>query len=268
MSSQTPDLPPDPFSGLDATQPVRVLPRHLAGPGPVRLTTVWPFPYDDGWSLHQLDEETTYAVSSCLRLRTRYALDLAAPGNKAWTIAASREPFAPAAWAITLDAGTPAELVRDVHAEVLDLYQADGHRGSAQRLFTDDTPPHEAYAQLFARGWSHTVDPANTQVFRAPDGLAGLDYTPGISGVPVWRAWGGYPGEPHWQARFSRGTPPALVAAFTASLISTEPLHRTIQDVPFHTRRHLYLATSTPQQTPPSTPAIAPPPHPGAGRTR
>ncbi|WP_234325474.1 DUF317 domain-containing protein [Streptomyces sp. NRRL S-146] len=57
-------------------------------------------------------------------------------------------------------------------------------------------------------------------------------YATGGSSELAWRAWGGYPSEPHWTARFSFGTPTTLVAAFTASLISTEPLQRTVQDVP------------------------------------
>ncbi|WP_234436805.1 DUF317 domain-containing protein [Streptomyces maremycinicus] len=85
---------------------------------------------------------------------------------------------------------------------------------------------------------------------------------------PAWRSWGGYPSEPHWTARLSFGTPTTLVAAFTASLISTEPLHRTVQEVPVHTRRALYIATTTPMQPHGNTPVAPPPPAPVAGRTR
>ncbi|WP_435608677.1 DUF317 domain-containing protein [Streptomyces sp. C10-9-1] len=85
---------------------------------------------------------------------------------------------------------------------------------------------------------------------------------------PAWRVWGGYPSEPHWQARFSSGTPTPLVAAFTASLISTEPVHRTVQDVPSHTRRHLYVAAPAPaKQTPGPLPVAPPPQSPGPGRS-
>ncbi|MFE5094588.1 DUF317 domain-containing protein [Streptomyces sp. NPDC056638] len=84
----------------------------------------------------------------------------------------------------------------------------------------------------------------------------------------AWTAWGGYQSDPHWQARFSFGTPTTLVAAFTASLISTEPVHRTAKDVPFLTRRHLYIATATAKQPPGYSPAAPPPPGPGPGRTR
>ncbi|MEV5506599.1 DUF317 domain-containing protein [Streptomyces orinoci] len=86
--------------------------------------------------------------------------------------------------------------------------------------------------------------------------------------TPTWTAWAGYPSEPHWRAHFSFGAPATLVAAFTASLISTEPVRRTVADVPFHTRRHLYLATATAaHRTSASSPAAAPPAGPAPGRT-
>ncbi|WP_239697697.1 DUF317 domain-containing protein [Streptomyces sp. F-1] len=84
----------------------------------------------------------------------------------------------------------------------------------------------------------------------------------------AWRAWGGHSSEPHWTARFSFGTPTPLVAAFTASLISTEPLPRTVQDVPTQTRRALYLATPTGKQQHGNPPVTSPPPAPASGRTR
>ncbi|MFJ4276863.1 DUF317 domain-containing protein [Streptomyces massasporeus] len=84
----------------------------------------------------------------------------------------------------------------------------------------------------------------------------------------AWRAWGGYPSEPHWTARFSFGTPTTLVAAFTASLISTEPLQRTVQDVPVQTRRALYVATPTGKQQHGSTLVPSTPPAPVSGRSR
>lgn len=59
-----------------------------------------------------------------------------------------------------------------------------------------------------------------------------------------------------------------LVAAFTASLISTEPLQRTVQDVPTQTRRALYVATPTDKQPNGNTPVAPPPPAPVSGRTR
>ncbi|MEU6231292.1 DUF317 domain-containing protein [Streptomyces sp. NPDC047042] len=90
---------------------------------------------------------------------------------------------------------------------------------------------------MFARGWSHDVKTDGTQTFLAPDGIAGIRhrYAARYPDRSAWRAWGGYPNEPHWQAHFSFGTPTTLVAALTSSVLSTEPLHRTVQDVPLHT---------------------------------
>ncbi|MFI2371607.1 DUF317 domain-containing protein [Streptomyces sp. NPDC018833] len=65
-------------------------------------------------------------------------------------------------------------------------------------------------------------------------------------------------GEPHWRQRFSTGAPTALVAAFTASQISTEPVHRMVKDAPFHTGRHVYVAPATTAATDASLPSRAP----------
>ncbi|MGC0405315.1 hypothetical protein RKD27_007959 [Streptomyces sp. SAI-126] len=259
---------PDPFKDLDPTQPVKVLPRHLAGPGPVDLHTAWPFLFDEDWSLHQPDEGTAYATSPCLRLWTSFTPEPEKRGKGTWTIGANRAPFGQTDWKITFDATTPVELLHDVHAELLDLHR-DDRTSDQDRLFDDPTAPYEGYAPLFARGWSHDVKTDGTQTFFAPEGLGGVRhrYATEDFGTAAWRAWGGYPSEPYWQAHFSFGTPTTLVAAFTASLISTEPLHRTVQDVPFHTRRHLYVATTATKPPPRYSPA-APPPATASGRTR
>jgi hypothetical protein len=260
---------PDPFNDLDPAQTVKVLPRHLAGPGPVDLRTAWPFPFDEDWSLHQPDEGTAYATSPCLRLWTRFVHEPEKWGKGTWTIGANRVPFGQTAWQITFDATTPVELLHDVHVELLDLYLEDRY-SDQDPLFDDATAPHEAYAPLFARGWSHDVKTDGTQTFLAPEGLGGVRHRYAISGSggPAWRAWGGYPSEPHWKAHFSFGTPTTLVAAFTVSLISIEPLQRSVQDVPFHTRRHLYVATAAAKQRPSYSPAALPPTAPASGRTR
>ncbi|MGW3937435.1 DUF317 domain-containing protein [Streptomyces sp. NBC_00024] len=258
-----------PFENLDPAHTVQVLPRHLAGPGAVDPRSAWAFPFDEGWPFAQTDEGTAAAFSPCLRLQTTYDPQPDKPKGT-WTIIAHRAPFTPPAWRITFDATTPVELLHDVHTALLDLYLEDRH-SDQDRLFQDETAPHEAYAPLLTRGWSHDVKTDGTQTFLTPEGLGGVRHryaTSGSSGGPAWRSWGGYPSEPHWTARFSFGTPTTLVAAFTASLISTEPLHRTVQEVPVHTRRALYIATTTPMQPHGNTPVAPPPPAPVAGRTR
>ncbi|GCD41829.1 hypothetical protein GKJPGBOP_01486 [Streptomyces paromomycinus] len=256
---------PDPFDNLDPVQSVKVLPRHLAGPGPVDLRTAWPFPSDQGWRQHQAEEGTAYAVSPCLRLWTRFVSEPELRGQGTWTIGGNRAPFEPTTWQVTFDATTPVELLHAVHAELFDLFMED-LRSDQDRLFGDATAPQEGYAPLLARGWSHDVRTDGTQTFLAPERLGGVRHrydTGGFDG-PIWRAWGGYPSEPHWRARFSPGTPTTLVAAFTASLISTEPVHRTVKDIPFHTRDHLHVVTAAA----PQRPVAQPPPSPRPGRTR
>lgn len=263
-------MSPDPLKNLDPAQTVRVLPRHLAGPGPGQADprTAWTFPFDEDWTLHQHENGEAFAVSPCLRLWTHLRPEPDTSRRRTWTIAVNRVPYGPAAWQITFDATTPVELLHDVHDELLDLYLEDPY-SDRDFLDEDTTPAYEAYAPLFAQGWGHSVQTDGTQTFSCWDGLAGVRHryaTTGFDG-PAWRAWGGHLSERLWQARFSTGTPTVLVAAFTASLISTEPVHRAVTDIPSQFRRHLYLATPTPKP-PPSTPPAGPPPSPGAGRTR
>ncbi|MDX2657044.1 DUF317 domain-containing protein [Streptomyces scabiei] len=230
---------------------------------------MWAFPFDEGWPFAQTDTGTAAAFSPCLRLQTTYDPQPDMAGKGTWTINAHRAPFSTLAWQITFDATTPVELLHDVHAELLDLYLEDRY-SDQDRLFEDETAPHGAYAPLLARGWSHEVKTDGTQTFLTPEELGGVRHRYAISGSsgPAWRSWGGYPSEPHWTARFSVGTPTTLVAAFTASLISTEPLHRTVQDVPVATRRALYVATTTVKQLHGNTHVAPPPPALVSGRTR
>ncbi len=207
----------DPFQQLDPAQKVKVLPRHLAGPGPISPHTAWLFPFDKDWSLHQPEEKATFATSPCLRLWTSLVLEPDQPRKGTWTIAADRVPFGPASWQITLDATTPVELLHDLHTELLDLYLEDRH-SDLDWLHKDEIAPHEAYAPLFARGWSHQVKTDGTQIFLAPDGLGGIrhryaaigpDNRPGGSGAdtranPTGRR-ASPPGRP---PRSSRPSPP------------------------------------------------------------
>lgn len=261
-------MPPDPLKNPGPDQTVKVLPRHLAGPGTADPHTAWPFPFDEGWPFHRAEQGPAAAFSPCLRLRTTFGPEPDKPGKGTWTTGAGRVPSDPATWQITFDATTPVELLRDVHAELLDLYLEDLH-SDQDHLYWDTTPAYEAYAPLFAQGWGHHVNADGTQTFQSWDGLTGVQhrYAPDGSNVPEWMAWGGHLSEPLWQARFSTGTPTTLVAAFTASLISTEPFHRAVADTPSRFRRHLYLATPTPNPTP-DTPPAGPPPSPGPKRTR
>ncbi|MCC3775869.1 DUF317 domain-containing protein [Streptomyces sp. UNOB3_S3] len=261
-------MPTDPFTNLAPDQQVKVLPRHLAGPGTVDLRTVWPFPED--WSLHQTDAGAALATSPCLRLFTGLVPDPDSPRKGKWTVTANRAPFGPAAWQITFDATTPVELLHDFHAELLDLY-LEGRHSDTDWLLDDDTPAQEAYALLLARSWNHQVKTDGTQFFRDPDALGVVQHRYAITSTdsPTWSAWGGYPSEPHWRARFSHGTPTTLVAAFTASLASTEPVSRTVKDLPLHTRHHVYIAATTPaKQMPAASPIASPPALPGPSRAR
>nr|WP_239109716.1 DUF317 domain-containing protein [Streptomyces coelicoflavus] len=142
-SAGAPPVLTHPLENLDPAQSVQVLPRHLAGPGSVDPRTVWAFPFEEGWPFAQTEAGTAAAFSPCLRLQTTFDPQPDKAGRGTWTINAHWAPFTPPAWRITFDATTPAEILHDVHSELLDLYLQDGD--SAQdRLFQDGTPPYEA----------------------------------------------------------------------------------------------------------------------------
>ncbi|MFC9431588.1 DUF317 domain-containing protein [Streptomyces sp. NPDC056987] len=226
---------------------------------------MWSFPFSEGWPSAQTEEGTAAAFSPCLRLQTTYEPQPDNPGKGTWTISAHRAPFSSPAWQMRFDATTPVELLQSLHTELFDLYLEDRH-SDRDWLFEDETPAQEAYVPLLARGWSHDVKTDGTQTFLPADRLAGVHhrYATTSPHERAWWIWGGHHSEPHWQARITSGTPTALVAAFTVSLISTDPLIRIVNDVPLHTRRNLYLATAT-GKSPADRPAAQPPPAAGPG---
>ncbi|WP_432012668.1 DUF317 domain-containing protein [Streptomyces cucumeris] len=258
-----------PLENPDPNQNVQALPRHLAGPGVIDPRTAWAFPFEEGWLFAQADAGTAAAFSPCLRLQTTYDPQPDKPGKGTWNINAHRTPFTESAWRITFDATTPVELLHDVHTELLDLY-LEVRYSDRDLLFTDKTAAHQVYAPLLTRGWWHDVKTDGTQTFLLPKGLGGVchRYEDSAPNGVDWRAWGGFPDEPHWTARFSFGTPTMLVAAFSTSLISTEPLQRIVKDVPTQTRSSLYVATPIGKQPNGTTPVAPPSPAPVSGHTR
>lgn len=260
---------PDPFNNFDPDQNVNVLPRHLAGPGERDLPVIWPFPFDAGWHLHPAGEGMACSSSPCARLWTRLVLEPDTKGQGTWTIGATRIPFGPGAWEITFDVTTPAELLHDVHAKLLDVYLEDRY-SNRDRLFEDPKTTHEVYTPLLAHGWSHEVQVLGATTFRSPDGLGAVRHHYGAHrpGDLAWTAWAGDRHEPLWKARFTIGAPATLVAALTASVASTEPLNRTVKDVPLDVRDRLYMATAETHQTPTPWPAVSPPAQPAPRRPR
>lgn len=121
-------------------------------------------------------------------------------------------------------------------------------------------------AQHLSGDWSsdylsHPTYPDGTQFFRSPNALATVkhQYATTDTQAPAWTARGGPSNAPTWSAEFSHRTPTRLVASFTASLISTEPVLRTVKDVPANTRRHVYEAPSaTASQSTRSSSPVAP----------
>ncbi|MEU6148026.1 DUF317 domain-containing protein [Streptomyces sp. NPDC047081] len=235
-------MPLSPLDDLDDHDVVEILPRHLAGPGIHELVDVWPFPFDQGWTLHQPEHGRAIAISPGMRVLAGH-LTSEEPGRGGeWLVAAHKDPFRPATWTATLDASTPVELVGDLYSEVLRLCEADA-RGEGDLMRSDDVLPQDVYLPLLTAGWRHMIKTDGTQHFRSLDGYGVLEhvYAPRQGAASVWAAWGGTPDHPLWKARFSSAAPASLVAAFASSLASRVPLARAVWNIPAEARPHLTL---------------------------
>ncbi|MFF4031641.1 DUF317 domain-containing protein [Streptomyces sviceus] len=218
-----------PLDDHDDHDVVEVLPRHLAGPGIHELVDVWPFPFDQGWTLHHSGDGPAIVISPGMRLLAGHVPSEDHVRGGEWLIAAHKDPFRPATWTATLGASTPVELVRDLYAEVLALCEAD-RWGERNLLRPDDVRPQDVYLPLLTAGWQHTVKTDGVQYFRSPDGYGALQhaYVHKNVAAPRWSAWGGPPDHPLWKATFSSAVPASLVAAFASSLASPVPLARAV----------------------------------------
>ncbi|WP_371551483.1 DUF317 domain-containing protein [Streptomyces sp. NBC_00554] len=234
-----------PLDDLDDHDVVEVLPRHLAGPGIHDLVDVWPFPFDQGWTLHHSEDGPAIVISPGMRLLAGHVPSEDHVRGGEWLVAAHQDPFRPATWTATLDASTPVELVRDLYAEVLALCEAD-RRGERDLLRPDDVRPQDVYLPLLTASWHHTVKTDGVQYFCSPDGYGVLQhaYVHKNVAAPLWSAWGGLPDHPLWKARFSSAVPASLVAAFASSLALPVPLARAVWNIPADTRLHLALPSA------------------------
>ncbi|MFF8958663.1 DUF317 domain-containing protein [Streptomyces sp. NPDC014894] len=238
------------------------MPRYLAGPGSADFQTAWPFPFEEGWSLHRPDAGHRIASSPCLRVQTGFLPDPDNPSSGTWTTALQK-PFGQPQWRATFTGAAPLELLRDFHTELLSLYLAD-EDNVEDYLLDADTPALVGYMPLLMEDWSHTVRKDGKQVFHSPDNVAALWhwYTERPQGSWVFQA--GIPDQPPvWKATFTAGTPVPLISAFTSSLVEDEPLTRTVHDIPIATRDFLYFPEGLPTRAaspqPPPKPAAPPP---------
>jgi hypothetical protein len=224
------------FVCLDPETVLQVLPRHLAGRGNHQLLDVWPFPFEQGWSLHRPEEGYQLAASPCQRVRCGFH---AVPEDRfegTWTTAVHDDPCGPARWKAVFDASTPAEVLRDFHSELLSGYLEGADLGHQHRD-SGDTEPRQTYLPLLNAGWRQKINRNGRQAIRSPDGLAYLHNW--YHDPPEWTVCAGHPNRPLWTATFSAQTPARLVAAFNAALVEREPLTRTVGQLPVATREHL-----------------------------
>ncbi|WP_329025821.1 DUF317 domain-containing protein [Streptomyces sp. NBC_00690] len=245
------------------------MPRYLAGPGSADFQSAWPFPFEEGWSLHRPDEGHRIASSPCLRVQTGFLPNLGSPSRGTWTTTAQK-PFGQPEWRATFTGATPLEVLRDFHTELLSLYLED-------YLLDDSTPAVEGYLSLLAEGWSHSVWREGKQEFCSKDNLAVLRHWYAGAAQGSWAFHAGFPDRPSerfvWKATFTAGTPVPLISALTSSLVKDQPLTRAVRDLPILTRDFLYFPQGLPARVTPAKPEpqpqpATPPPAPRSGRSR
>ncbi|WUH90337.1 DUF317 domain-containing protein [Streptomyces sp. NBC_00433] len=245
------DTPSGPVSGADPDRVVEVLPRYLAGRGTCDLATVWPFPADQGWTVHAPHLGQRIATSSCQRVRC---------GNnegRPWVVEARRDPFAAPAWGVTFAWDTPTELLAAFHAQLLRSY------GSADRplesFLVDHAHPVQAYLPLLITGWKHEISTSGWQTFTSPDGLATVRhrYAPETDEkADAWTVFVGERGLSLWSATFTAATPVHLLAAFTTSVVAKAPLIRNLSQVPTDTRPMRRLPVHLSDRPPAAQPQV------------
>lgn len=206
---------------------VEVLPRYLAGRGTYDLAVVWPFPAEQGWTVHAPPLGQRIVTSPCQRVRC---------GNnegQRTLVEVRRDPFAAPVWGAAFDWDTPAELLADFHAQLLRSY---GHPDRPLESFlVDHARPAQVYLPLLAAGWNHEISTSGWQTFTSPDGLATVrhHYAPGLDkSADAWTMFVGQRGLPLWGASFTAAAPVHLVTAFTASVAANAPLIRDPRQVP------------------------------------
>ncbi|MGW6455103.1 DUF317 domain-containing protein [Streptomyces sp. NPDC055078] len=136
-----------PLGDLDSAAEVQLMPRHLAGPGSADFQTAWPFPFEEGWSLHRPDKGHRIAASPCLRLYTGFLPGPDSASSGTWTTTV-QEPFGQPEWTATFNGAVPLEPLRDLHTELLSLYLEDTY-SSGNYLVDDSTPAVEGYLPLW-----------------------------------------------------------------------------------------------------------------------
>jgi hypothetical protein len=245
------DTPSGPADESNPDRVVEVLPRYLAGRGSYDLASVWPFPADQGWTVHALPLGQRIATSPCQRVRC---------GNnerQPWVVEARRDPFAAPAWGATFDWGAPNELLAGFHAQLLRSY------GRADRplesFLMDHARPVQVYLPLLAADWNHEISTGGWQTFTSPDGLATLrhHYASGLDKkADAWTMFVGERGLPLWGATFTAAAPANLVTAFTASVVATVPLIRTARQVPTDTRPLRRLPVHLSDRPPAAVPQV------------
>jgi len=136
----------------DPDRVVEVLPRYLAGRGSFDLAVVWPFPADQGWTVHAPPLGQRIATSPCQRVRC------GSNEGQRTVVEVRREPFAAPTWGAAFDWETPTELLADFHAQLLRSY---GHADRPLESFlVDHARPMQVYLPLLAAGWTTRSAPA------------------------------------------------------------------------------------------------------------
>ncbi|MGF1425488.1 DUF317 domain-containing protein [Kitasatospora sp. LaBMicrA B282] len=249
---------------MPATTPLLVRPRHLAGPGEVRLITA-PLDVATGWTRTRTPDGVLLYTSPCRRALVTHE------DSGTWTVREYRAPGAEVLWRATFSPGTPSEIAGAFTGTLI-----DGLR-SVHRDYLEGGPRHQPgspASTLAQRGWRPDPGPKGFHHQVSPDGRALYRHRVGYQPADVelegrvpsaWSMLVGDPHRPSWRADFTIGTPFYLLTHAALAFSDPAPAKRHLGDIPEHHLPHVTArpasataAPSRPQHPISTPPAVVP----------
>ncbi|KOT79126.1 hypothetical protein ADK70_31970 [Streptomyces rimosus subsp. pseudoverticillatus] len=238
---------------------VYVSPRYLAGSTFTGDPALKPL-LDQRWDLQYDDLANVYVTAPDRRVRLGYLPE--GEDDGLWRITAYTDPFAQPKWGVCFNDSAPTEFVTAFTSALAPAY-ASGPLAYLARTHPTELLAFSAITPLIHSGWTLQNPRRGVMELRAPDGMAGLQYTTGFMDPDAelttlearWYLWGGPAAErPYWYATASSNTPVPLVEAVTTCVADSAPLLRWKDQMLPSLRGKAQLTPVTPPSPPPPTP--------------
>ncbi|GGT22228.1 DUF317 domain-containing protein [Streptomyces antibioticus] len=240
---------------------VFVSPRYLAGSTATGDPALQPL-FALGWELSHDDLGNAYVNAPDHKVRLGFLPE--GEDDGLWRISAYRDRFGPPVWGVSFNDTAPTEFVAAFTTALAKAYVAGPDAYLAgRRPESEELDAFQPMVPLMQRGWEIQHPRWGVFELRAPDGLAGIEYTTGDLDVEKelttlearWYLWGG-PKKSYarWYATASTHTPIALVRAITDSVSDPAPLPRWKDSMLFSLVERAQLTPLVPPRSPAPTP--------------